>query len=90
MLPTYLYPFQFAVNTDPAGGLPKLLGFDLFVLLGALAVTCLVVAYSAWTWRLSLAAREADDDRPGADDDRPGADDDRPGADDGRPEAEGG
>lgn len=68
VLPTYLYPFQFAVNTDPAGGLPKLLGFDLFVLLGALAVTCLAVAYSAWTWRLSLAAREADDDRPGADD----------------------
>jgi len=61
VLPTYLYPFQFAVNTDPAGGLPKLLGFDLFVLLGALAVTALVVAWSARTWRLAAAAREADE-----------------------------
>ncbi len=73
VLPTYLYPFQFAVNTDPAGGLPKLLGFDLFVLLGALAVTSLVVAWSAWAWRLSTAARKADEDgRSHTDGDRPG------------------
>ncbi|MFZ5853707.1 MAG: phospholipid carrier-dependent glycosyltransferase [Chloroflexota bacterium] len=64
VLPTYLYPFQFAVNTDPAGGLPKLLGFDLLALLAALAVTSLVVAWSARAWRLSTVVHESDEEGP--------------------------
>jgi hypothetical protein len=57
-LPTYLYPFQFPVNMDPATALPKLLSVDLGVLLAAIVVTCGVVAYSAWTWRVSTAIRD--------------------------------
>jgi hypothetical protein len=58
-LPAYLYPFQFPVNTDPAGSLPAL-GPDLLALTAALAVTCVVVGYSAWTWRVALAERRVD------------------------------
>ncbi len=58
-LPTWLYPFQFPVNTDEP--FPVKL-FDVWpaVLLGALLVTCAVVAYSVWTWRLALAERAAE------------------------------
>jgi 4-amino-4-deoxy-L-arabinose transferase-like glycosyltransferase len=58
-LPTYLYPFQFPVNLDPAMPLPKLLSGDMLVLVAALVVTAVVVAYSAWTWRVSTAEAEA-------------------------------
>jgi hypothetical protein len=61
LLPTYLYPFQFAVNTDPAGSLPALGSPDLLALTAALAVTCVVVGYSAWTWRVALAERRVDE-----------------------------
>jgi hypothetical protein len=61
LFPTYLYPFQFPVNTDPVGGVPKLLDWQPAVLLGALALTCLIVGYSAWVWRIALAEREAND-----------------------------
>src|SRR5665811_2460723 len=53
LLPSWLYPFQFAVNTDPpfsvsfAGPWPLLL-------LAAVIVSAVIVAYSAWVWRLSL------------------------------------
>jgi len=60
LLPTYLYPFQFPVNTDPAGSLPLLGSLDLLALTAALAVTCAVVGYSAWTWRVALAGRRVD------------------------------
>ncbi len=60
-LPTYLYPFQFAVNTDAAAALPKLLGAELLILVGALIVTSIVVGYSAWVWRVSLAAGRQDE-----------------------------
>jgi len=65
ILPTYLYPFQFAVNTDPAGALPPLLAPLPAILFGALALTAIIVAYSAWVWRLALAERDAADIDPG-------------------------
>jgi hypothetical protein len=74
LLPTYLYPFQFPVNTDPVPPPMNLFRPDpgLFglppgpTLAAVLVVACLVVAYSAWSWRIALAerklARETDDD----------------------------
>jgi hypothetical protein len=57
-LPTYLYAFQFPVNTlqRPTVSLvsPVLLALTL-----AIAATCLVVAYSASVWRLALAESRA-------------------------------
>ena len=66
LLPTYLYAFQFPVNTDkvvtgvgfmapivkgiPIPAAPTLLAF--------LLVVCLIVGYSAWTWRISLAEQD--------------------------------
>ena len=66
-LPTYLYPFQFPVNTDPVPAkMPSVFSADpnLFnlppalVLGGVLVIACLIVAYSAWSWRVVLAARD--------------------------------
>ncbi|HEY6058919.1 MAG TPA: phospholipid carrier-dependent glycosyltransferase, partial [Candidatus Limnocylindrales bacterium] len=57
ILPTYLYPFQFPVNTDPAGALPRLVAMEPAVLLGALALTSVIVGYSAIVWRIALAER---------------------------------
>jgi hypothetical protein len=61
LFPTYLYPFQFPVNTDPVGSFPKLLDWQPAILLGALALTCLIIAYSAWVWRIALVEREMSD-----------------------------
>ncbi len=52
LLPTYLYPFQFPVNTDPAAPGPKLFALEPALLLIALTITCLVVGYAAWVWRI--------------------------------------
>ena len=66
LLPTYLYPFQFPVNTDPVPSKipsvfaadPGLFGLPPALVLGSvLVIACLVVAYSAWSWRVALAAR---------------------------------
>jgi hypothetical protein len=65
ILPTYLYPFQFAVNTEAPSAMPPLLAPMPAILFGALALTCLVVAYSAWVWRLALAERDAGEADPG-------------------------
>jgi protein-O-mannosyltransferase-like protein/dolichyl-phosphate-mannose-protein mannosyltransferase len=66
VLPTYVYPFQFPVSTvDRHGPGPSLFAVGPAVLLGALTVTCLILAYSAWIWRVTLAERrlaEADDE----------------------------
>ncbi|MBF6604643.1 MAG: phospholipid carrier-dependent glycosyltransferase [Chloroflexi bacterium] len=67
ILPTYLYPFQFPTNTDPPATAPSLFAPDRSflglppgpVLLLFLTIACLVVAYSAWTWRIALAERSA-------------------------------
>ncbi|MGZ8438690.1 MAG: phospholipid carrier-dependent glycosyltransferase, partial [Candidatus Limnocylindrales bacterium] len=70
ILPTYLYAFQFPVSKIDRNAPMPILTPTLAVLLVALVVTCLVVAYSAWVWRLGLAdsrasspAKEADDGR---------------------------
>jgi hypothetical protein len=57
LLPTYLYPFQFPVNTDPPPPPSPLFAPVPALLLAGLAVACLVVAYSAWSWRIVLAER---------------------------------
>jgi hypothetical protein len=53
-LPTYLYAFQFPVNTV-ARAPTALLTPMLALLAAAIAATALVVAYSASVWRLALA-----------------------------------
>ena len=66
LLPTYIYAFQFPVNTDPPAIVPSLLApnpsyFGLPpgpVLLVAIGLACIVVAWSAWTWRVALAERD--------------------------------
>ena len=62
LLPTYLYPFQFPVNTDPAAPSFKLFALEPAVLLIALTITCIVVGYAAWVWRIGPV------DRPGTGD----------------------
>jgi hypothetical protein len=59
LLPTYLYPFQFPVNTDPAAAGMKLFALEPAILLLALTVTCLVVGYAAWVWRIGPTDRGA-------------------------------
>jgi hypothetical protein len=57
VLPTYVYTFQFPVSTvdrNVAG--PSLLSAGPLTLLVALTVTVGVLAYSAWSWRVALAA----------------------------------
>jgi C-terminal four TMM region of protein-O-mannosyltransferase/Dolichyl-phosphate-mannose-protein mannosyltransferase len=58
LLPTYLYAFQFPVNTAARQATPLLSPIPIALTL-ALAVTCLVVAYSASVWRLALAESRA-------------------------------
>ena len=65
ILPTYLYAFQFPVSTVTRGAETPLFTPTLAILLGALVVTCLVVAYSASVWRTVLAESAAS--RDGAD-----------------------
>ena len=57
-LPTYLYAFQFPVNTTPRPDAPLLSPIPLALTL-AVGVTCLVVAYSASVWRLAIAESRA-------------------------------
>jgi len=61
VLPTYLYAFQFPVNNVAATVAIHLLGPVPLLLAGAMVFLSLVVAYSAWVWRLALAERAADD-----------------------------
>ena len=67
LLPTYLYAFQFPVNTD------KVVPFsitahlaDVLLLLAALLVTSVIVGYAAWAWRIAAAEREAARRDPGS------------------------
>jgi predicted membrane-bound dolichyl-phosphate-mannose-protein mannosyltransferase len=59
LLPTYLYAFQFPVSTVARTVNTSLLSPTLAILALAVTATCLVVAYSAWAWRVSLAASAA-------------------------------
>ena len=66
LLPTYLYAFQFPVNTDPVVQGLRLIDGPPLVLFGALLGTVVIVGYSAWTWRIAIAEREAEGRDPGA------------------------
>src|SRR5262249_21694432 len=57
LLPTYLYAFQFSVDTFDRSGAISFSDPRFAVLMLFLVVACVVVAYSAWTWRLALADR---------------------------------
>jgi hypothetical protein len=59
ILPTYLYPFQFAVDTEAAVIAPPILAPGPAILFAAILLTSLLVTYSAWVWRLTLAERAA-------------------------------
>ncbi len=59
LLPTYLYYFDFPVNTAERNAVTPLFTPMLALLLAAVAITCLVVAYSAWSWRIVEAERAA-------------------------------
>jgi hypothetical protein len=68
IVPTYLYAFQFPVSTVNRNVDTPLFTPTLAILAVALAVTCLVVAYSAWVWRLTLADSIAANEASSADD----------------------
>jgi hypothetical protein len=72
ILPTYLYAFQFPVSTVARGTDTPLLTPTLAVLTAALVVTCLVVGYSAWTWRAALAESTSSRRSTGQSDDADG------------------
>ena len=59
-LPTYLYPFQFWVMETDRPAPPPLFAIGPAVMLLALAFMAVVIAYSAWTWRIALAERRRD------------------------------
>jgi hypothetical protein len=63
LLPTWLYPFQFAVNTDAPFTVSFANPWPL-LLLAAVLVSVLVVGYSAWVWRIAIAERLADEAAP--------------------------
>ncbi len=60
VLPTYLYAFQFPVNNVAATAKVELFGPVPLLLGASLVFLSVVVAYSAWIWRMALAERAAD------------------------------
>ncbi len=66
ILPTYLYPFQFPVNTDPAVSSSGLITPESLLLGAALLFTSAVVAYAARGWRIARAEQEAAPEGPDA------------------------
>ncbi len=60
LLPSWLYPFQFAVNTDPPFSVAFASPWPV-LLFAAVLVSAVIVAYSAWVWRLAIAERLADE-----------------------------
>jgi len=61
VLPTYLYAFQFPVSTIPRNTAIQLLSPVPLLLAASVIFLSVVVAYSAWVWRLALAERVADE-----------------------------
>ncbi len=57
-LPSWLYPFQFPVNTDPAVTVSLTSAWPMILFVSVLAAAGLV-AYSASSWRLAFADRNA-------------------------------
>jgi Gpi18-like mannosyltransferase len=61
VLPTYPYPFQFPSNRAEVVKDVKLLDPAALIIAGAVVFLCLVLAYSAWVWRIAIAEREANE-----------------------------
>jgi hypothetical protein len=61
VLPTYLYLFQFPTNRSEVTQPTSLLDPVAAILGGALLLLAVVLAYSAWIWRIALAERAADE-----------------------------
>ena len=61
VLPTYLYDFQFPSNRLAAPPATKLLDTPALMIAAALAFFCVILAYAAWVWRISIAERAADE-----------------------------
>ena len=57
LLPTYLYDFQFPVSEVNRSSATNFATPVMLALIGVLVFTCIVVAYSAWTWRITLVER---------------------------------
>ena len=64
LLPTYLYDFQFPVSTVSRSSTTDFATPVMGVLIFGLLVTTFVVAYSAWTWRITAAERRLYDEGP--------------------------
>ncbi len=67
IVPTYLYSFQFPVSKIDRNLPTPIFTREFVLLLVTLTITCLVVAYSAWVWRLSLADSDEADETGEAD-----------------------
>jgi hypothetical protein len=65
LLPTYLYAFQFSVNTIDRSGAIQFADPRFLLLMVFLVIAAAVVAYSTWVWRASLGAAPADDPADG-------------------------
>jgi hypothetical protein len=61
VLPTYLYAFQFPINNVASKAKIELFGPVPLLLAASVVFLSVVVAYSAWVWRLALAERLADE-----------------------------
>ena len=55
LLPTYLYAFQFSVNTLDRSGAISFADARFAILVAFLVLACVFVAYSTWVWRMALA-----------------------------------
>jgi 4-amino-4-deoxy-L-arabinose transferase-like glycosyltransferase len=61
VLPTYPYPFQFPSNRAEVVKDVRLFDPVALILAGAVLLLCIVLAYSAWVWRIAIAERKADE-----------------------------
>ncbi len=72
VLPTYLYLFQFPSDRSEIAKDVSLFDPIAFLIAGGLTLLCIVLAYSAWLWRIALAERAADESLPPDTPDQPG------------------
>ncbi len=61
ILPTWVYAFQFPKLRETVATGVKLIDTIPAILAVALTLLCIVLAYSAWVWRIAIAEREADE-----------------------------
>ena len=59
VLPTYPYPFQFPTNRTEVVKDVHLLDPIALAIAGSLVLLSIVIAYSAWIWRIAIAERRA-------------------------------